>query len=37
VPVAFLAQISIAVVIATALAGLYPARRAAQLVLIQDE
>ena len=37
VPVAFLAQISIAVVIATALAGLYPARRAAQLVLTQDE
>lgn len=37
VPVAFLAQISVAVVIATALAGLYPARRAAQLVLTQDE
>ncbi|HUE87835.1 MAG TPA: FtsX-like permease family protein [Vicinamibacterales bacterium] len=37
VPVAFLAQISIAVVVATALAGLYPARRAAQLVLTQDE
>ena len=37
VPVAFLAQISLAVVVATALAGLYPARRAAQLVLTQDE
>lgn len=37
IPVAFLAQISIAVVIATALAGLYPARRAAQLVLTQEE
>ena len=37
IPVAFLAQISIAVVIATALAGLYPARHAAQLVLSQEE
>jgi putative ABC transport system permease protein len=37
VPYAFLAQVSIAVVIATALAGIYPARRAAQLVLTQDE
>jgi putative ABC transport system permease protein len=37
VPAAFLAQISIAVVIATALAGLYPARHAAQLVFSQDE
>ena len=37
VPVGFLTQISIAVVIATALAGLYPARHAAQLVLTQDE
>jgi putative ABC transport system permease protein len=37
VPVAFLGQISIAVVAATALAGLYPARRAAELVLTQDE
>jgi putative ABC transport system permease protein len=37
VPIAFLAQISIAVVIATALAGLYPARRAARLLLSQDE
>ena len=34
VPVAFLVQVSVAVVIATALAGIYPARRAAQLVLI---
>jgi putative ABC transport system permease protein len=37
VPIAFLGQISIAVVVATALAGLYPARRAAELVLTQDE
>jgi putative ABC transport system permease protein len=37
VPYAFLAQVSIAVVVATALAGLYPARRAAQLVLTQEE
>jgi putative ABC transport system permease protein len=37
IPVAFLAQISLAVIVATALAGLYPARRAAQLVLTQDE
>jgi putative ABC transport system permease protein len=37
VPIVFLAQISLAVVVATALAGLYPARRAAQLVLTQDE
>jgi putative ABC transport system permease protein len=37
VPVAFLTQISVIVVIATALAGLYPARHAAQLVLTQDE
>jgi putative ABC transport system permease protein len=37
VPVAFLAQVSVAVVVATALAGVYPARRAAQLVLSQDE
>jgi putative ABC transport system permease protein len=37
VPVTFLAQISIAVVAATALAGLYPARRAARLLLTQDE
>ncbi len=32
-PTAFLVQASIAVVIATAVAGIYPARRAAQLVL----
>jgi putative ABC transport system permease protein len=37
VPIGFLTQISIAVVVATALAGLYPARRAEQLVLTQDE
>jgi len=37
VPVAFLAQVSMAVVIATALAGIYPARRAAQLVLTHEE
>jgi putative ABC transport system permease protein len=37
VPVRFLVQISIAVVVATAGAGLYLARRAAQLVLTQDE
>jgi putative ABC transport system permease protein len=37
VPVMFLAQISVAVVIATALAGLYPARHAAQLVLTHEE
>ncbi|HEX7282601.1 MAG TPA: FtsX-like permease family protein, partial [Vicinamibacterales bacterium] len=36
-PVAFLIQSSIVVVIATAIAGIYPARRAAQLVLTQDE
>jgi putative ABC transport system permease protein len=37
IPAAFLAQISVAVIVATALAGLYPARRAAQLVLTHDE
>ena len=37
VPAAFLIQASIAVVIATAIAGIYPARRAAQLVLSHDE
>jgi len=37
VPVAFLIQASIAVVIATSIAGIYPARRAAQLVLNHDE
>jgi len=36
-PTAFLAQSSIAVIIATAIAGVYPARRAAQLVLSHDE
>lgn len=36
-PVAFLIQASIAVVVATSIAGVYPARRAAQLVLTQDE
>ncbi len=36
-PTAFLVQSSIVVVAATALAGIYPARRAAQLVLSQDE
>ncbi|MGE3490868.1 MAG: ABC transporter permease [Vicinamibacterales bacterium] len=36
-PLAFLIQSSIAVVIATAIAGVYPARRAAQLVLSHDE
>jgi len=37
VPLAFLAQASIAVVIATSIAGIYPASRAAQLVLSHDE
>jgi putative ABC transport system permease protein len=37
VPVAFLVQSSIAVVVATSLAGVYPARRAARLVLTQEE
>src|SRR5687768_16244475 len=37
VPAAFLIQASIAVVIATSIAGIYPARRAAQLVLSHDE
>ena len=36
-PVAFLVQASIVVVIATSIAGIYPARRAAQLVLTHDE
>ncbi len=36
-PTAFLIQASIAVVIATSIAGIYPARRAAQLVLSHDE
>jgi putative ABC transport system permease protein len=37
VPVLFLLQVSLVVVLATALAGLYPARRAATLVLERDE
>jgi putative ABC transport system permease protein len=37
VPVGFLAQVSLAVVLATALAGLYPARQAARLVVTQEE
>ena len=37
VPAAFLAQVSVAVVIATTLAGVYPARRAAQLVMAREE
>ncbi len=36
-PTTFLIQASIAVVIATSIAGIYPARRAAQLVLTHDE
>jgi putative ABC transport system permease protein len=36
VPVWFLVQVSIVVVVATALAGFYPARRAAQLVVARD-
>ncbi len=36
-PVAFLVQSSLAMVIATALAGLYPARRAVGLTMRQDE
>jgi putative ABC transport system permease protein len=36
-PAAFLIQSSIAVVIATSIAGIYPARRAAHLVLSHDE
>ena len=37
VPVLFLAQMSGFIVAATALAGLYPARRAAMLVVDRDE
>jgi putative ABC transport system permease protein len=37
VPLAFLVQATIAVVIATSIAGIYPARRAAQLVLSHEE
>ena len=36
-PLAFLLQATIAVVIATSVAGIYPARRAAQLVLSHEE
>lgn len=36
-PLAFLVQASIAVIVATSIAGIYPARRAAQLVLSHDE
>ena len=36
-PIAFLVQASIVVIIATSIAGIYPARRAAQLVLTHDE
>ena len=37
VPVAFLAQVSLLVVVATAIAGLVPARRATQVVMDHDE
>lgn len=37
VPVAFLVQVSIVVIVATTLAGWYPARRAARLVVAQEE
>ena len=37
VPVLFLVQVSVAVVVATALAGVYPAARAARLVVTQEE
>jgi putative ABC transport system permease protein len=37
IPYLYLAQVSIAVVVATALAGIYPARRAAQLVIAREE
>jgi hypothetical protein len=37
VPSLFLLQVSAAVVVATTLAGLYPARRAAELVMDRDE
>jgi putative ABC transport system permease protein len=36
-PVLFLVQASVALVAATALAGLYPAQRAARLTLRRDE
>jgi putative ABC transport system permease protein len=37
VPIVFLLQVSVLVIVATAIAGLYPARRAAALVLERDE
>ncbi len=37
VPTLFLVQVSVAVIVATAVAGLYPARRAARLVVDHDE
>ena len=37
VPTLFLAQVSVVVIVATALAGLYPARRAARLVVDHDD
>jgi putative ABC transport system permease protein len=37
VPVLFLAQVSAAVIVATALAGLVPARRAVRLAVAHDE
>ncbi len=37
VPVTFLVQVSIAVIVATAVAGIYPARRATRLVVERDE
>jgi putative ABC transport system permease protein len=37
VPVMFLAQVSLVVIVATGLAGLYPARTAAQLVVSHEE
>ena len=37
VPLVFLAQVSVAVIVATAIAGIYPARKAAALVVDHDE
>jgi len=37
VPVVFLLQVSVLVVVATAVAGLYPARRAVALVVEREE
>ena len=36
-PVLFLAQATVAVVVATALAGIYPARRAADMGTVREE